>query len=69
MNWEEVVDQLRSALIVQCHAHNKDMQKGNLCWCALDYDFEKYGHSIACVAAKEALQAIDDMKNNVAKRS
>ena len=61
-DWKEVAKLLREALVMQCHAHNKDVERGKLCWCGINYDFERFGHSVACAAAKEALQEMDKLE-------
>ena len=60
MTADDVIERLRSALVIQCPANSYGMQRGELCWCHPDYDAERYGHSVACAAAKEAIEMVKE---------
>lgn len=62
---QPLVDELVSALI--CCAITREGE-GVLCWCARDYDRVRYGHSIACSAARKALADVlsrDDLEDDI----
>lgn len=50
-------ENLRKALILLLPA-NDIVRNGGTCWCHPSYDVAKYGHSIACACATEALVGV-----------
>lgn len=55
----EQIERIRSALILLAPAgERRQALAPKPCWCAPNYDEERYGHSVACAAAREALAII-----------